>query len=67
MTKEGKGSLFFSKEQPEVSGFLVIDGVDYEIVGWRPSSIRADIKATQTTERDEDDSSRSGARKCDTP
>lgn len=65
-SKTGRGSLFFSKEQPEVSGYLVINGEDYAIVGWHCSPIRADFTATRITGGDHD---RSGARagKRDTP
>lgn len=71
MTKEGKGSLFFSKQQPEVSGYLMIDGEGFEIVGWRASPIRADIQIRSNTGcaeggSDGYDGSGSGARKCDT-
>jgi len=67
MTKpEMHGALFFSKEQPEISGYLVINGEHYEIAGWRPSPIRADITARRIKpEGDDDDGSGSGARECD--
>lgn len=49
MTKpELKGALFFSKEHPQITGYLVIDGIEYEIAGWHASHIRADIEARQT-------------------
>lgn len=40
-----KGALFFSKEPPHICGYLVINGVEYEIGGWHASHIRADIEA----------------------
>jgi hypothetical protein len=67
MTKaEMTGALFFSKEQPEISGYLVINGEHFEIAGWRPSPIRADIKARRIKpESDDDDRSGPSARECD--
>lgn len=43
--RELKGALFFSKEHPQITGYLVVDGVEYEIAGWHATSIRADLKA----------------------
>lgn len=65
MTKQGIGSLLFSKKQPEITGYLTIDGEEFEIVGWRPSPTRAEIKVTQIDPGDGYDGSGSGARKCD--
>lgn len=53
----GKGSLLFSKEQPEICGYLRINGDDYTIVGWYASPIRATIEVTRIS----DDEDRSGA------
>lgn len=41
------GALFFSKEQPHITGYLVIGGVEFEIAGWHANTIRAEIKATE--------------------
>lgn len=48
MTKPDlKGALFFSKEHPQITGYLVIDGIEYEIAGWHASHIRAEIEARE--------------------
>jgi len=71
MSKEITGALFFSKEQPEISGYLVIHGEHYEIAGWRPSPIRAEITARPLGQRQAgqpdggDERSGSGARERD--
>jgi hypothetical protein len=57
--KRGKGALFFSKEQPEICGHLVINGDDYAIVGWYASPIRANIEAVRVS--DHEDGSGAGA------
>jgi len=43
--RELKGALFFSKEHPHITGYLVVDGIEYEIAGWHASHVRADITA----------------------
>jgi hypothetical protein len=58
---DNKGALLFSKEHPQVTGYLVIDGEHYEIVGWKPSPTRAEI----TVRRIDHDGSRTGASECD--
>jgi len=46
MTKtDMTGALFFSEDQPEICGYLVIGGEHFEIAGWWPSTIRAEITA----------------------
>lgn len=45
--RELKGVLFFSKEHPQITGYLVIDGIEYELAGWHANDIRAEIKARQ--------------------
>jgi hypothetical protein len=40
-----QGALFFSKEHPQISGYLVIGGIEYEIAGWHASEIRSELKA----------------------
>jgi hypothetical protein len=52
----GKGALLFSKEQPEICGYLRINGDDYSIVGWYASPIRATIEVIRIS----DDEDRSG-------
>lgn len=42
---EMQGALFFSKEHPQITGYLVIGGIEYEIAGWLATSIRAEVKA----------------------
>lgn len=44
---ELQGALFFSKEPPHITGYLVVQGIEYEIAGWRATEIRADIKASE--------------------
>jgi hypothetical protein len=39
------GALFFSKDDPNITGYLVIGGIEYEIAGWRASEIRSELKA----------------------
>jgi hypothetical protein len=47
-TKENlKGALFFSDGHPQISGYLVICGIEYEIAGWRASEIRSEITARE--------------------
>jgi hypothetical protein len=43
--RELKGVLFFSKQHPHITGYLVIDGIEYELAGWHANDIRAEIKA----------------------
>jgi hypothetical protein len=45
--RELKGALFFSKEHPHITGYLVVDGIEYEIAGWHASHIRAEIQANK--------------------
>jgi hypothetical protein len=73
------GALFFSKEEPQITGYLVIGGQHFEIVGWRPSPIRAEISAKPVGEASKgrdaeqpdhkngssDNPGRAGARECD--
>lgn len=39
------GALLFSKDHPQITGWLVIDGIEYEIAGWHASEIRSEITA----------------------
>lgn len=43
--RELKGVLFFSKQHPQITGYLVIDGIEYELAGWHATEIRSEIKA----------------------
>ncbi|MCW2218796.1 hypothetical protein M2232_002328 [Bradyrhizobium japonicum] len=40
-----EGALFFSKEAPQITGYLVIAGIEYEIAGWPAGAIKSEIKA----------------------
>jgi hypothetical protein len=42
-----RGALFFSDQHPQITGYLVIAGVEYEIAGWHATKIRAEIKAAE--------------------
>jgi hypothetical protein len=52
---ELKGALFFSDKEPQITGYLVIAGIEYEIAGWHASVIRADITARKRGERKDDE------------
>jgi hypothetical protein len=45
MMKEMTGVLLFSKEQPQIQGYLIIDGEHFDIAGWHTSKIKAEITA----------------------
>jgi hypothetical protein len=49
--KHGKGTLFFSDNNPEMTGYLVIEGEHFELVGWRPSPARIDFTARSIGQR----------------
>jgi hypothetical protein len=53
--RELKGVLFFSKAHPQITGYLVIDGVEYELAGWHANDIRAEIKANVRGKLDPDE------------
>jgi hypothetical protein len=40
-----EGELYFSHDPPHIVGYLVVEGVHYEIVGVRKSAIRTEIRA----------------------
>jgi hypothetical protein len=68
----GKGALIFNGI--DVTGYLVVNGVHYEIVGKRMSDIRTHLQATKTFEEQfvqqdffDERPSTSGQRKCDSP
>lgn len=43
-----RGALFFSKEHPQITGYLVIGGVEYQIAGWHASECdKFEIKAAE--------------------
>jgi hypothetical protein len=53
--RELKGVLFFSKEHPQITGYLVIDGMEYELAGWHVNDIRSEIKANVRGKLDPDE------------
>lgn len=69
------GALFFSKEQPHITGYLIVAGIEYEIAGWHATTIRADIKAAKRNPEPEqidifdgsagDATGRTGESECD--
>ena len=73
MTKHGRGVLLFDTQEPKISGYLIIGGKHYQIVGERVSDIRTNLHIRKTGDTDEqtdmfdDRSGPSGARKCDSP
>jgi hypothetical protein len=52
--RELKGVLMFSKNPPHITGWLTIDGIDYELAGWHASEVRAEIKARAIRKPDDD-------------
>jgi hypothetical protein len=63
----GKGALIF--DGMEVTGYLIVGGVHYEIMGKRMSEVRAHLHVTEISEQQEDlfdgRSGASGERKRD--
>jgi hypothetical protein len=62
--KEITGYLLFSDEEPRIIGHLQIGGAHFEIAGIRRSVVRIDITGDKI-EGDDENTSRSGERKCD--
>jgi hypothetical protein len=46
---EPSGALFFWKDEPHITGYLVIGKDHYELVGVRRSDIRTDFKGRKTS------------------
>lgn len=74
MTKRGKGVIFHGdKNDPVITGYLILGDDHYQIIGERVSDIRTNLHIRQTvkTEIQEDlfdePSSAAGQRKCDSP
>jgi hypothetical protein len=40
---EPKGALFMWHDEPHITGFMVIGGEEYELVGVRRSKVRVDL------------------------
>jgi hypothetical protein len=62
--KNPRGALFFWKDEPHVTGYIVIGNEHYELAGVRRSQIRTDLTVRQIiTEQMEmfDDGSGDGA------
>lgn len=69
MSKTMRGVLFFSDQEPQITGYLTIGNEHFEIAGWHASDIRSEITGRKTgeTQKDmfDDRSGDAGARKCD--
>ena len=52
MSENMRGALFFSDHEPQITGYLVIAGVEYEIAGWKVSEVRSDISARKRSEKE---------------
>jgi hypothetical protein len=71
MTKRGKGTLLYS-DDGELTGYLVIGDLEFEISGRRVSKIRTNIDLRQVGSDDtpqgdlfDEQSGAAGSRKCD--
>ena len=63
---ELRGVLFFSDQEPKISGYLVVDGKHFEIAGWKASRIRGEITAREINKASNDDArSAASGSECD--
>jgi hypothetical protein len=69
--KPMRGVLFFSDDEPQITGYLVIGNQHFEIAGWHASDIRADLSIKRTSKPEQqadmfdDRSCEAGERKRD--